>query len=301
MARQDGLAHVRQLIDLGVPRGVIRRRIDSGEWERLWRGIVGPAGVAPSWRRNCRLALLAAAEGAVLAAATAARLHRFDGYDADQRIILAFRDDRRPRALPADAVGIRASALRRNQVLVVEGLAVVARPVALIQIAATDGDDATGKALDSMLRTGDAPSWIRHVAADWRRSGVVGPQTVLRLLDERVDGRLPRSWFQRLAKRVLRGRGLRLVDEYVVRDALGRRIAELDLADPVLMIGVECQSWRWHATPSARGADARRKRHLRVLGWDIVEVWWSDLDRMDEVLAEIQVLIDRRRPLLELG
>ena len=71
-------------------------------------------------------------------------------------------------------------------------------------------------------------------------------------------------------------------------------IARLDLALPDLFIGVECQSWRWHATPTARADDARRRRRLRALGWEIVEVWWTDLDRLDEVLDELVTLIDQR-------
>jgi hypothetical protein len=170
----------------------------------------------------------------------------------------------------------------------------VSRPVALLQIARVLGRESAAKALDGMLRTGDSPIWIRQVAREWQGLGTSGPPTVIALLDERVDGRLPRSWFQRLANRMLTVRGLVLVDEFPVRATDGRPLAELDLAIPHLQIGVECQSWQWHSTPSARAADARRKRRLRLLGWEIVEVWWSDLDRIGEVVAELAYLVDRR-------
>jgi hypothetical protein len=116
---------------------------------------------------------------------------------------------------------------------------------------------------------------------------------VLDLLHERVDARLPRSWFQRLAKGLLESHGLSLEDEYPVR-ADGVLLAELDLAIPWLQIGIECQSWAWHSTPSSRAKDARRKRRLRLLGWELVEVWWSDLERIDDIVTEIQFLVDRR-------
>jgi hypothetical protein len=32
---------------------------------------------------------------------------------------------------------------------------------------------------------------------------------------------------------------------------------------------------------------------LRQLGWEIVDVWWSDLDRMDAVLADLRLAIDK--------
>ena len=102
------------------------------------------------------------------------------------------------------------------------------------------------------------------MATAWRRRGRAGPPALLMLLGERVDHRLPRSWFQRLAKGVLARAGVRLVDEYPVRDGRGILLAELDLADPERRVGVECQSWQWHATPTAQHRDARRRGTLRA-------------------------------------
>jgi hypothetical protein len=34
---------------------------------------------------------------------------------------------------------------------------------------------------------------------------------------------------------------------------------------------------------------------VRQRGWDIVELWWSDLSRMDAVVADIRVAIERAR------
>jgi very-short-patch-repair endonuclease len=88
--------------------------------------------------------------------------------------------------------------------------------------------------------------------------------------------------------------GVRLVDELPVRDHRGILLAELDLADPRHKVGVECQSWEWHATPSAQHRDARRRGMLRQLGWEIVDVWWSDLHHPERVIAEVLYLIRQR-------
>jgi hypothetical protein len=117
---------------------------------------------------------------------------------------------------------------------------------------------------------------------------------LIRALDERVDKTLPRSWFQRLASRVLADVGIATVDEYAIHD--GRSLlAELDLAIPELQIGIECQSWTWHSTPDAQRRDAARKRSLRRLGWEILDLWWSDLDRMDDILSTLLVAIADRQ------
>jgi hypothetical protein len=89
--------------------------------------------------------------------------------------------------------------------------------------------------------------------------------------------------------------GIETVDEYSIYD--GRHLlAQLDLAIPDLHVGIGCQSWKWHATPEAQRRDAARKRRLRRLGWEIVDLWWSDLDRIDDVEATLLIIISERRP-----
>ncbi len=188
----------------------------------------------------------------------------------------------------------RSRVLTRADVTHVDHISAVIKPVALVQVAAVHDRDAAAKALDGLLREGARPLWLRGVAERWRGSGVPGPVTVLQLLEERVSGRLPRSWFQRLAKRLLIVHGVQMVDEHAVHDDDGRLLAELDLALPEVKVGVECQSWQWHGTPTARAADARRRRRLRLAGWEIAEVWWTDLDRMEEVADEVALLVARR-------
>lgn len=291
--RQDGVATTAQLAALGVPAGVVRQRVATGEWSRVAAGIVCVPG-SSGWRVRARIALLAVGPHAGLSHGTAGRVHGFDGFDRFGEIHLVV-PGLASGAAPPGAVVHRSRSLSTQDIHQVGGLAVVIRPLALVQIAASAGRDVAGKALDGMLRNGDRPEWIRQVAERWRRPGMVGPATVLELLAERIDTHLPRSWFQRVVARVLAERAIRMVDEFPVADESGRVIAHLDLALPELRIGVECQSWRWHATPSARAADARRKRRLRQLGWEIVEVWWTDLDRPDDVADDVLALVRARR------
>jgi hypothetical protein len=285
-ARQDGLATFRQAERCGVSRGTLRRRLRDGEWVAIDRTVFAIAGMQRSWRRDVRAALLSVGSDAAISHATAARMHRLDGFDTEPEIhITVFGEEHH--SAPSGAIVHRSRHLTAKQCPLIEGMRVVSKPIALVQVAATRGEDAARQALDSMLRGGTSTQWIRHVASEWRRRGVPGPRLVLDLLDT-TESRLPRSWFQRLGRRAVAATGVSWVDEHPVHDpATGRHIADLDLAAPELMIGIECQSWRWHATPTARAADARRKRRLRKLGWDIIELWYADLDRPDEVLADI--------------
>jgi hypothetical protein len=150
------------------------------------------------------------------------------------------------------------------------------------------------KALEGTMRDGINPVWIRQVAARYDRPGNSATRRLVQALDQRVDGTLPRSWFQRLASRILADFGIDTVDEFAVHEG-ERLLAQLDLAIPDLRIGVECQSWKWHATPEAQRHDTARKRSVRRLGWEVVDLWWSDLDRMDDILATLRVVITDRQ------
>jgi hypothetical protein len=296
-ARQDGVASISQLRALGLTRAIVRRRLDKGEWFRVSQAVVGLRSTALSWRGHVRAAWLDAGEDTSVSHTTAGRLHRFDGLDRNREIHLTVCGDQHRTSLRGVTVH-RSKHVTARMCTMVDGMRVVSKPVALVQIAALDLD-AAEKALDGVLRDGASSMWLRREIEQMSGAGVKAAAQVLDLLLDRVDRKLPRSWFQRLAKRVLKARRIELVDEHEVRDPVsGRILAELDLAHPELMIGVECQSWKWHSSPGARVRDARRKRRLRLLGWELVEVWWDDLRRVDEITEEVIFLIDQRTPRL---
>jgi hypothetical protein len=299
MAEQHGVATTVQARELGISRRVERRRIEDGTLWMPFPGVLA-AGGAPITFASRALAAAWSPGVAAISHAAAARLHGLDGFD--ERSV--------PDDAPIDVIGHRGAALHHSlgarphftrgaldeHVTTVTGIPVLTVAATLALLAPAVGLGPTARALDSALRLGVPIDELRAVAEAWRQRGRSGPPVLLHLLDERVDSRLPRSWFQRVAGRVLERAGIRLVDEYPVRDARGVLLAELDLADPARRVGVECQSWRWHATPAAQHRDARRRGVLRQLGWEIVDVWWSDLRQPDRVLAELLHLLHTRTP-----
>jgi hypothetical protein len=225
----------------------------------------------------------------------AARLHDLDGFAEHETVdVLGVRG-----ANPHVRLGVRVHRTRGDldgHVADVDGIPTLSVAATLALLAPAAGIGPTARALDSALRTGHTAEELRDVAAAWRQRGRAGPPALLMLLGERVERTLPRSWFQRLAAGVLARAGIELVDEHPVRDDRGVLLAELDLADPARRVGVECQSWRWHATPTAQHHDARRRGMLRQLGWEIVDVWWSDLHQPERVIAELTYLLASRSP-----
>ncbi len=290
MAGQHGAAattQVRQTMRWREQRSLVADRI----WQQQGRRVVTSRSTPSTWYQRVMIATLATR--GVASHATAARLHRLDGFNRSADVHITLRYHQHRHAHPGAVVHISRSLERRDQVAV-EGIPTVIVPVCLLQIA-EQSHEVLIKALEGAMRDGISPTWIRQVAARYDRPGRSAAKLLARAVDERVDGTLPRSWFQRLASRLLADAGIETVDEHPVYE--GRRLlAQLDLAIPDLRIGIECQSWQWHATPEAQRRDAARKRRVRRLGWEIVELWWSDLDRIDDVVETLVIIISERRP-----
>lgn len=290
-ARQHGVAADTQIRGLGISAERQRTLIRNHVWSRLARSIVANAATDDSWHRRAMAAALSA-PGALLYGPSAARLHTLDGYDRHDTVEVIVH--RRAHVVPIAKVEYHYSRhLSAADRHVVETIPVTILPLTLLHLDAC-GHDA-GKAMDSALRFGFSPRWFDEQFRRWQHPTLTSPTRLLRLLEERVATRLPLSWFQRLAKRVFDEVGITFVDEWPVHDGDGKLLAHLDLAEVDLQVGVECQSWEHHGSPLAQQRDLRRTRRLRQLGWDIVEVWWSDLERVDEVVADVRLALERAR------
>ncbi|QCB95509.1 hypothetical protein E5225_17235 [Cellulomonas shaoxiangyii] len=77
VVRQEGAATTAQLGAGGVPARTVARRVRSGRWQRVHRGVVVLQSGPLRWRQRAHAALLAAGAGAALSHASAAYLHGF--------------------------------------------------------------------------------------------------------------------------------------------------------------------------------------------------------------------------------
>lgn len=294
--RQYALAADSQLVAAGIKPAQLQRRLDDGDWRRPCPGVVELVGAPPDWRRT-PMAVTLAPRCSVVGKGAAARVHGLDGF-TDHQTIDAFVERGARRGLPTGVLAHSSRRLEKADITIVDGIRVTSIATTLLHCAAADyPDDQVQQALDDALRRGKRPRWFVQTIERWQGKGVSGPNELRTMLRSRVGERVPRSWYQRLAHRALLELGVRLEHEVPVFDG-GELLAELDLADVELKCGLECQSWDHHATPAAIDHDLERKRRLRSLGWEIVEMWWSDLERMDVVYADFQIGQDRQRRLL---
>jgi REase_MTES_1575 len=289
LGRQHGAVSDSQLRTAGVTWKVQQRMLRSDLWTTYAKGVVLDAASPSTWQQRAMAATLLPGAKPLLCSQSAARLHDLEGFDSDDVEVLIPLSNRLPQV---DNVVVRRTRhLSKKDRHVIDSIPVTILPVTLIHLAAF-GFNAE-KALDSALRDGHSPRWMREVFTDRHKAGMRCSGTLLELLEVRVDRRLPRSWFQRVAKRIFDQAGIELAEEVPVYERNGRLLAELDLANEQLKVGVECQSWQHHGSPEAVRRDLTRKRRLRQLGWEIVEVWWSDLKRTDEVVADVRLALAR--------
>lgn len=288
-ATQHGAASDRQLRALGLSWQNVATLIGNGILTRRTSMVVTLAGAKQTFHHRAIVATLAIPRS-LLCGASAARLHELDGFDQHDEIEVV-------RTAPSHAMTVDGVRVRWSRLLtskdrhVVDSVPVTTVPLTLMML------DSAGRsaeqALDGALRLGHSPLWLEREFRRWQRPRHSSADTMLQLLADRVDRRLPRSWFQRLAAQLFATSGFVMHEEWPIRDAYGGLLAELDLALVEHRVGVECQSWKHHGSPSEQRRDTDRKRILRQLGWEIIEVWWSDLHRMDAVIADLHIAIER--------
>ncbi len=289
-AKQHGVASTAQVRKLGLSWESERTLVRNGDWVRTRPGVLAAAETTTTWKQRAMAATLMGGKSSMLGGPAAARLQGLDGFGKFDDAVIALPTGARPRRLENCSV-LWTSGLCKKDRHTIDGVPVTTLPLTLVHLAAKDFDPE--KALDSALRKRNRPDWLQAGFERYRDRRLRGATHMLSLLSERIGQRLPRSWFQRLAKRLLAENQITMVDEWPVLDDKGKLLAELDLAHVPLKVGVECQSVEFHDSPTDRHRDLVRKRRLRELGWEIVEVWWRDLDDMDSVMADLDVVMKK--------
>jgi hypothetical protein len=249
------------------------------------------AGSPDSWEQRVRIAVGSSAGWA--SHRTAGALWRLDGFPRRQvEVVVPYglrrrrsgwvvHETRTMHAVDLDEVGgIRCTSIART---ILDAIAVV-HPFVV------------GLALDHACRR--LPGMLdvvvqRHL--ELPRRGRRGSRIMSEMLDERLGrGRFVDSGFESKAVGVVRSIGLpEPVLQHTVRD--GEFVAHLDLAWPPIMWAVECDSLAHHSGKRAHEWDRQRRRRLKQLGWDVVEITYDDVTkRATKTAAELRALYDDR-------
>ncbi|MEY4170638.1 MAG: hypothetical protein RLZ94_1711 [Actinomycetota bacterium] len=81
------------------------------------------------------------------------------------------------------------------------------------------------------------------------------------------------------------------IANYAVRDEGGRILAEIDFADPGLMIAIEVDGRAFHSDRRSFERDRERQNMLTLRGWVVLRFTWERIvNDPDGVIAEIEAV-----------
>lgn len=288
-AQHHGVISFTEATHLGISASAIDRRVQSGQWHRMHRGVYRVASSPVTWEVKARAATLST--GGALSHRGAARLWGLDGYERS-RIELVVSEGRQRRETAFVLHQSRQfdrAAVRTRRAIAVTGI-----DRTVLDLAAVVSATRLGTTLDDVLRR-KLTTWERIAAAlaAHSRRGRNGCGPLRRLMEERYGSATPDSAWNRLCGDLLIAHGLGTPEfEHEVSVGAGR-VARIDVAYPAQRIAIECDSRRFHDNDASFERDRKRHNQLVAAGWTVVMITWKmftqEPDRVvDDVAAALR-------------
>ena len=281
-ARQHAALSIRQALELGATRPMLRHRVRAGRLERPTSQVLTIPGAPDTHRHRLMVAVLDAGPGAFASHSTSAALWKVSGFSL---LRLRNTDVSRPRG------GTRrsSSVARVHEVLdlepdhttVLDGLPVSTPTRTVFELAGSVHPQRAERALDSVWsRNLTSRRLLDQMFDDWADRGRAGTVLMRELLEARPPGYVPpasnlEARFATLAERHCIGPFRRQVD-------LGGEtwIGRVDFLHAHYPLVVEVLSELYHAALVDQEADARRFALFKAAGFTVEPVWdheiWGD-------------------------
>lgn len=286
--RQHGLITRRQALAAGAHRRSIDRKLGSGLWVPVRRGVFAIDGSPRTWEQTVLAACLAAAAPVSASHATAARLWGLSRMPATDSIHLL--GDLASSVRREGVVLHRTARLEAVDVATYRRIPVTSVARTIVDCSGWLGSTTTGEVLDDAMRRRLVT--LERVRACSARTaapgrGPLGP--IRTVLADRLAGYDPgESDLELRALQALRLAGHPApIQQHRVHIAPKR--FRLDLAYPDHMLGIELDGWDPHGVRSAFDDDRARDALLATAGWQVVHFTSNTIgdiaDRVGTLLA----------------
>lgn len=272
-ARQYGLITRPQALSLGVDRGRIARRLASGRWHQVHRGVYAVGHLAPRIEARWLAAVLACGPGAVLSHASAAHLWAIKPAPA--------------RDLPHVTVDTRVGRARR-------GIVVHRAQLAPQDIVRSAGIPVTSPARTLVDLAGELPERaLKRALREAQFQRIVTLADIGEVLARRPAVRLralvgdPAVTQTDLEDRLLAICDANALPRPLTQQRLsGKRV---DFVWPAARLVVETDGWQAHATRGAFQDDRTLSNALQLRGYIVLRFTADDLDhRRRDVARQIR-------------
>ena len=274
--RQDGLMTVDQLLGLGVTRDQIDDRVETKQWQRIHREVIGINGIPHSPGRTLRAALLAS-PNAVASHRSAGLLHGFTLMPAGRPTITAPLGAHH--VLPG--IRVRRTGLMPDRHIVSRsGLSVTSPSRTIVDLAADLDDGRFRRVVQDQLaaRRIDLDSCVAvlaDVTARGRR-GIARAHRVLLSFDEEPPAE---SELETRLLDLIELAGLPRPRRQFPLPWAEEEVGRVDFAWVDRKVIVEADGRRYHAGLEAFERDRRRDQLATAAGWRPLRFTWRQVVR----------------------
>lgn len=277
--RQHGVVARRQLVELGLGKGAIDRRVSAGRLLGLHRGVYAVGHLRLTQRGHWMAAVLACGSGALLSHRSAAAL--WDLLPGSGQIEVSCRSNR------DGPSRVLVHVVRRLRPALVAGIPVTDLSSTLIDLAGSVDERRLRRAVEAAERQRILDlADLRQLVTN-SRGRRVGALTTMLAAYHDLD---TRSELERRFLDLCRRDGLPLPQMNVLVAGL-----EVDALWPAHKLVVELDGFRFHGTRAAFERDRQRDARLQLAGFRVLRFTWRQLEtKPREVARTIRVLLGRR-------
>ncbi len=282
--RQHGVVRWETLIEAGLTRAMIERRVARGQLHRQAPSVYTFGGSPDTDDQTLVVHALSAGVGGAISHDSAAFLWGLTQRRPGSVHVVVRRWQREHRR--DCSVHESLDLLSIDRVLL-SGVPVTSAARTVVDLGATS-PWLVERALSEGLRMGlfdvaGVDGFMKRVARKGRRG--VGTIRPLLELHGAVNGRTE-SLLEDRFLRVIFERGLRLpVVQFEVQDELGRFVCRADFAYPDLRLLIEVDGRSYHSDTVAFQRDRDKQNRTQELGWRTLRFTWNDVSREPDRLA----------------
>jgi very-short-patch-repair endonuclease len=271
-ATQHGVVSDAQALELGYSTRTVRRRVESGMWQRPLPRVLRRVGAPDSGRQAAMAAVLWGGPDAVVSHATAGDLWALDGVTTRRIEITVPRGS----AARSPLVIVHwSNKLDRVDRVRLDALPITSPTRTLIDLAAPLSAHALELAMeDAFRRRLTTPASVGKRLEVLGGPGRPGAAVLRMLLDARRGGPASASAGEIELERLLTRGGLPTpVRQHPITH--GDRTIRVDFAYPDRRLAIEFDSLRWHTGRAKLDNDAERRNLLRAARWELVTVTFT--------------------------
>lgn len=277
-----------QAILVGLSPYALSRRVRSGEFERLHRGVFRLSGIPDSWEQRLLAACLLTK--GIASHRSAALLLELDGVaraPIEVSVVGKGRKSRHPILLH------NTQDLSPWDVSSLGPIPITTGARTLIDLGAVVDRETVERALeDALKRRLTSETQLSSRIRELEAKGRSGVGVIKSILDERGSGPPVESFLELKFLKILKSSGLQLpIKQYEIFDT-GRFVARVDFAYPVQKIIIEVDGFAYHSSPRELDRDRSRRNELTSLGWRVFQITWR------QIQADPVGVIERLRKLL---